>query len=71
METGELGVLMVPAQKLVAQDIKGELGRATVRQHQMVANLALVPHLPQPHAKLINVQVSESKNYFLTPITLT
>ena len=71
MVSGERGVLMVPAQKLAAQDIKPELGRATVRQHQMVANLALVPHLLQPDAILINVQVSESRNYFLTSITLT
>ena len=63
MVTGELGVLMVPAQKLAAQDIKPELGRATVRQHQMVANLALVPHLLQHHAILINVQVSKSKSH--------
>ena len=48
MVTGERGVLMVHAQKLVAQDLKLELGNVTVRPHQMVANLALVPHLLQP-----------------------
>ena len=71
MVTGERGIPMVHAQKLVAQDQKRELGLVTVRHHQMVAKLVLVPHLQQPPAILSNVQVNETRNYFLSSIAYT
>ena len=64
MVPGERGIHMVHALKLVAQDLKPELGLAIVLHHQMVAKLALVPHLLQPLAIISNVQVGESRKYF-------
>ena len=69
MVTGERGIHMVHALKLVAQDLKPELGHATVLHHQMVAKLALVPHLLQPLAILMNAQVSESRSHFKASIS--
>ena len=68
MANGELGGLIIHAQKLVAQDPKPELGLATIRHHQMVVKPAWGLHRLQPLAILIHVQVIKSKNYFLVSI---